>query len=144
MVLGLLTRPAVAAGRLAVAGPRLLVRGTAPAVGTAAGAVAGAARAGVRGVDGVAHVTRVARAALPGRRGPWRAGTRAHLALRPAEPDRVSREGEKEHLARRVAETLAERPDVAYAYWDGGLRRLVVVAAEEALGDRVVEAATEA
>ncbi|MGW2835513.1 hypothetical protein [Streptomyces sp. NPDC001286] len=40
MVLGLLTRPAATAGRLAVAGPRLLVRGTVPAVGTAAGAVA--------------------------------------------------------------------------------------------------------
>ncbi|MER8006880.1 cation-translocating P-type ATPase [Streptomyces sp. NPDC094149] len=144
MVLGLLTRPAATAGRLAVAGPRLLVRGTAPAVGTAAGAVAGAARAGVRGADGVAHVTRVARAALPGSRGPWRAGTRTHLALRPEEPERVRREGGKEHLARRVAETLAERPDVAYAYWDGGLRRLVVVALEETLGDRVVEAAAEA
>ncbi|MET7475221.1 cation-translocating P-type ATPase [Streptomyces sp. NPDC005648] len=132
---------------VAGAGPRLVVRGAAPGVGAAAGAVAGTARAGVRGADGAAQVVGVVRRSLSGGPRPWRSGTRAHLALRPEEPDRLRREGGAEQLARRarrVASALAERPDVVSAYWDGGLSRLVVVAVEEAVGDRVVEAATEA
>ncbi len=143
MVLQLLTRPAGTAVGLISAGPRLLARGAAPAVGAAAGAVAGTARAGVRGADAAARVVRVARNTLPLTPHPWRAGTRVHLALRPAVRERVQRAGGTEHAARRVAEALAERPDVALAYWDGGLRRLVVTATEEALTDRVVEKATE-
>lgn len=143
MVLELLTRPASAAVGIVSAGPRLLARGAAPAVGVAAGAVAGTARAGVRSTDAAVRVARVARNAVPLTPHPWRAGSRAHLALRPAEPDRVRRAGGMEHAARRVAKALAERPDVALAYWDGGLGRLVVTATEEALTDRVVEKATE-
>ncbi|MFJ8635758.1 HAD-IC family P-type ATPase [Streptomyces sp. NPDC093568] len=142
MVLGLLTRPTAAAAGLVAAGPRLLARGAAPAVGVAAGAVAGTARAGVRGVDTAVRVTRVARHTLPGRPRPWRSGARAHLALRPEEPERVRREGGTERVARKVAAELAQRPDVALAYWDGGLRRLVVTAVEEAAGDLVVDKAT--
>ncbi|UUU27862.1 cation-translocating P-type ATPase [Streptomyces sp. DSM 40750] len=108
----------------------------------AAGAVAGAARAGVRGVDTAAHAARVARNALPGGVRPWRSGARAHFALRPEAPERTRREGGTEHVARKVAAALAERPDVALAYWDRGLARLVVAAAEEALSDKVVEEAT--
>ncbi|MDO0917114.1 cation-translocating P-type ATPase [Streptomyces sp. DT2A-34] len=147
MVLGLLTRtvtrPAAAAAGLVAAGPRLLARGAAPAVGAAAGAVAGTARAGVRGADSAARVLRVARNTLPLRPHPWRSGTRIHLALRPAAPDRVRREGGTERVARRVAAALLERPDVALAYWDGGLGRLVVTAVEESVSDRVVEKASE-
>lgn len=143
MVLGLLTRPTAAAVGLAAAGPRLLVGGAAPAVGFAAGAVAGTARAGVRSMDTAARVVRVARNTLPLRPHPWRSGTRSHLALRPVAPDRVRREGGTEHAARKVAAALAERPDVALAYWDGGLRRLVVTAVEESVSDRVVEKAAE-
>ncbi|MET9847617.1 cation-translocating P-type ATPase [Streptomyces ossamyceticus] len=139
--LGLLTRPTAAATGLALAGPRLLARGAGPAVGLAAGAVAGTARAGVRGADSAAHVARVARNQLPGGARPWRSGARAHLALRPETPERVHREGGTEHAARKVAAALAERPDVALAYWDRGLARLVVSAAEEALGDTVVDEA---
>ncbi|MEU6805270.1 cation-translocating P-type ATPase [Streptomyces neyagawaensis] len=139
--LGLLTRPTAAATGLALAGPRLLARGAGPAVGLAAGAVAGTARAGVRGADSAAHVARVARSALPGGARPWRSGARAHLALRPETPERVHREGGAEHAARKVAAALAERPDVALAYWDRGLARLVVSASEEALGDTVVDEA---
>ncbi|KUM73579.1 cation-translocating P-type ATPase [Streptomyces curacoi] len=143
MVLGLLTRPVAAAAGLAAAGPRLLARGAAPAVGVAAGAMAGTARAGVRSVDTAARVVRVARNTLPLRPHPWRSGTRTHLALRPAAPDRVRQEGGTERAARRVAAALAERPDVALAYWDGGLSRLVVTAIEESVSDRVVEKASE-
>ncbi|MET8244188.1 cation-translocating P-type ATPase [Streptomyces sp. NPDC005202] len=141
MVLGLLTGPSAAA-RLAAA-PRLLARAAAPAVGVAAGAVAGTARAGVRSADAAVRVARVARNALPGAGSHWRAGARAHLALRPAEPEQVRRAGGIEHLARRVAEALAERPDVVFAYWDEGLARLVVNATEEEATDRVVEHAAD-
>lgn len=48
---GLLTRSQDAVTGFVLAGPRLLARGTAPAVGAAAGAAAGTARAGVRGAD---------------------------------------------------------------------------------------------
>ncbi|MDT9701344.1 cation-translocating P-type ATPase [Streptomyces sp. P17] len=139
--MGLLTGSSAAAAGLVLAGPRLLARGAAPAVGVAAGAVAGTARAGVRSADAVVRVTRVARNALPGGEGQWRSGRRAHLALRPV-TDRVRREGGTARAARRVATALAEHPEVAYAYWDGGLARLVVAARDEAVSDRVLEKAT--
>ncbi|NGO45321.1 cation-translocating P-type ATPase [Streptomyces ureilyticus] len=145
MGLGLLLTTTPSAGGLALAGPRLLARGVAPVVGAAAAAVAGTARAGVRSVDSAVRVGRVARNALPGGSPHWRSGTRAHLALRPSAPERpdeVRREDGTEHRARRVAAALAEHPDVAFAYWDGGLARLVVTATEDALTDRVVEKAT--
>ncbi|MGC9377687.1 cation-translocating P-type ATPase [Streptomyces sp. MH13] len=143
MVGGLLTRSQGAVTGFVLAGPRLLARGTAPAVGAAAGAVAGTARAGVRGADFAARAARVCRAALPGGTPDWRAGHRTHLALRPAATDEVRRAGGTERVARRVAAALAEHPDVVLAYWDTGLARLVVTATEEALTDRVVDRATE-
>ncbi|CAM5678629.1 Transport ATPase OS=Streptomyces fumanus OX=67302 GN=GCM10018772_02910 PE=4 SV=1 [Streptomyces fumanus] len=79
------------------------------------------------------------RAALPGRTGDWRAGPRVHLALRPAG---TATAGGVERAARRVAAALAEHPDVALAYWDAGLSRLVVTATEDALTDLVVDRAT--
>ncbi|MFS4097200.1 HAD-IC family P-type ATPase, partial [Streptomyces sp. AF1A] len=88
-----------------------------------------------------ARVARVARHALPGTGDHWRSGARTHLALRPVERERerVRRAGGTAHLARRVAASLAERPDVLFAYWDEGLARLVVTATEEEAADRVVE-----
>ncbi|MFC7010572.1 HAD-IC family P-type ATPase [Streptomyces viridiviolaceus] len=139
---GILTRSQSAVTGLVLAGPRLLARGTAPAVGAAAGAVAGTARAGVRGADFAARAARVARAALPGGTRDWRAGPRAHIALEPAAPDEVRRAGGRERVARRVAAALAEHPDVVLAYWDSGLARLVVAATEESVADRVVDRAT--
>ncbi|MER6027199.1 cation-translocating P-type ATPase [Streptomyces sp. NPDC001851] len=136
-MLGVLAAPS-AAVRLLPAAPRLLARAAAPAVGMAAGAAAGTARAGVRGADAAVRAARVARNALPGD-DHWRAGARAHLALRPL--DRGA--GGTAHLARRMAETLAERPDVLVAYWDQGLARLVVTATGEEAADRVVEHAAE-
>ncbi|MEV8552246.1 cation-translocating P-type ATPase [Streptomyces glaucescens] len=140
--MGLLTGPLTAVSGALQAGPRLLARGTAPAVGMAAGAAAGTARAGVRGADSAVRVARVARAAvLPGQGQHWRAGRRVHLALRTAEPERAHETGGTAHAARRVAAALADRPDVAYAYWDGGLSRLVVAATEAAVADTVLEKA---
>ncbi|MFK4111231.1 HAD-IC family P-type ATPase [Streptomyces sp. NPDC002176] len=138
MVLHLLTTP-TAAARL----PRLLAAAAAPLIGAAAGAAAGTARAGVRGADAAVRVTRVARTALPGGPAHWRAGARVHLPLRTAEPDRVRGAGGRAHLARRIAATLADRPDVLLAYWDEGLARLVVTMTEDAVSDRVVDRAAE-
>ncbi|MET9354401.1 cation-translocating P-type ATPase [Streptomyces sp. NPDC006617] len=140
---GLLTRSQDAVTGFVLAGPRLLARGTAPAVGAAAGAAAGTARAGVRGADFAARAARVARAALPGGSRDWRAGPRAHLALRPVARDEVRRAGGTERVGRRVAAALAEHPDVLLAYWDTGLARLVVTATADTLTDRVVDHATE-
>ncbi|MGQ5591840.1 HAD-IC family P-type ATPase [Streptomyces sp. ESR1.13] len=140
---GLLTRSQGAVTGFVLAGPRLLARTTAPAVGAAAGAAAGTARAGVRGADFAARAARVARAALPGGSRDWRAGPRVHLALRPAATDEVRRAGGTERVGRRVAAALAEHPDVLLAYWDTGLARLVVTATEDTLTDRVVDRATE-
>lgn len=136
-------RPSKAVG-LAVAGSRLLADGAAPALGLVAGAASAAARAGVRGADSTVRAARVVRNAMPGRTGQWRSGARAHLALRPAGPERVRLRGGARAVARaaeRVAEELTEHPDVALAYWDGGLGRLVVTATEEELTDGVVERA---
>ncbi|MFC8879948.1 hypothetical protein [Streptomyces ardesiacus] len=97
---GLLTRSQGAVTGFVLAGPRLLARTTAPAVGAAAGAAAGTARAGVRGADFAARAARVARAALPGGSRDWRAGPRVHLALRPAATDEVRRAGGTERVGR--------------------------------------------
>ncbi|MYS50854.1 hypothetical protein GTW46_12420, partial [Streptomyces sp. SID6013] len=56
--------------------------------------------------------------------------------------DEVRRAGGTERVGRRVAAALAEHPDVLLAYWDTGLARLVVTAAEDTLTDRVVDHAT--
>ncbi|CAM5436171.1 P-type ATPase [Streptomyces canarius] len=133
---GLPTAPSPAPRSLPTA-QRLLARAAAPAVGLAAGAAAGTARAGVRGLDAAARVGRVVRNALPGSGDHWRAGTRTHLAVRPLE--QAGRAGGTEHLARRMAEALAEHPDVLVAYWDQGLARLVVTVTEEEAADRVLD-----
>ncbi|MEU3526349.1 cation-translocating P-type ATPase [Streptomyces sp. NPDC038707] len=142
MVAGLLTAPS-AAVRLLPAAPRLLARAAAPAVGVAAGAAAGTARAGVRGADAAARVARVVRNALPGAGAHWRSGARAHLAVRPLEPDRARRAGGTVHLARRLAEALREHPEVLVAYWDQGLARLVITATGEQAADRVLAHAAD-
>ncbi|MGW5658860.1 HAD-IC family P-type ATPase [Streptomyces sp. NPDC003758] len=142
MVLTLLTRSSATAGRIVPAAVHLFERSAPTAVGAAAGTVAQTARAGVRGADAAVRVARVVRHALPGRPRPWRSGTRAHLALRQAVPGEERRADGIATRARRVAAALADHPDVAFAYWDGGLARLVVAATEEAVTDRVVEDAT--
>ncbi|GGW43226.1 transport ATPase [Streptomyces lucensis JCM 4490] len=97
----------------------------------------------MRGADAAVRVARVARNARPGAGDHWRAGARAHLSLRPLEHEAVRRAGGTAHLARRVAESLAERPDVLLAYWDEGLARLVVTATEAEAADHVLDHAAE-
>ncbi|TCR17354.1 cation-translocating P-type ATPase [Streptomyces sp. BK205] len=133
----LLTRPKTTAANLLLAGPRLLARATPPAFGAAAGAAAGTARAGVRTADFAARAARAARAALPRAPQDWRAGPRVHVPLRTQETDERADQGQ-EHRARRLAAALAEHPDIVLAYWDRGLGRLVVTAAEGVATDRVV------
>src|SRR5690349_13969074 len=133
----LLTLPKTTAANLLLAGPRLLARATPPAIGAAAGAAAGTARAGVRTADFAARAARAARAALPGAPQDWRAGPRVHVPLRTQETDERADQGQ-EHRARRLAAALAEHPDIVLAYWDRGLGRLVVTAAEGVATDRVV------
>ncbi|MEU4152910.1 cation-translocating P-type ATPase [Streptomyces sp. NPDC026659] len=142
MVLKLLISPVTAVRRLPAV-PGLLAGAAAPAVGMAAGAVVGTARAGVRTVDTAARVTRVVRSALPGGPAHWRSGARAHLPLCAAHPEHVRHEGGTAHLARRIAVALAERPDVVFAYWDEGLARLVVTVTEDDVLDRVVDHAAD-
>ncbi|MGW3494550.1 HAD-IC family P-type ATPase [Streptomyces sp. NPDC001020] len=145
MGLGLgVIRPSTAAG-LVRAGPRLVADRAPAAAGALAGAAAVAARAGVRGADTAVRAARVVRNALPGDTGQWRSGARAHLTLRLREPGRAGRKAAVRSVAkasRKVAEALAERPDVLSAYWDGGLMRLVVTATGGEMTDRVVERAT--
>ncbi|MFD8071026.1 hypothetical protein, partial [Streptomyces parvulus] len=81
MVGALLTRSQDAVTGFVLAGPRLLARGTAPAVGAAAGAVAGTARAGVRGAHFPARAGSVAPAAPPGGAPEWGAGSPPPHAL---------------------------------------------------------------
>ncbi|MFC8428980.1 HAD-IC family P-type ATPase [Streptomyces sp. NPDC057253] len=149
---GLLTRPTTAAAGLVLAGPRLLARGTPAAVGAAAGAAAGTARAGVRTADFAARAARAARAALPGAPQDWRAGQRVHVSLRADDTgERAEKTGERAeeagervaHRARRLAAALAEHSDIALAYWDGGLGRLVVTAVEGVAADWVEDRVAE-
>ena len=138
-----------AAAGLVLAGPRLLAAGHPAAVGVAAGAVAATARTGVRTADFAARATRVARAALPGAPRHWRAGQRVHVPLRTeADAEHAGHAGHAEHAgqgaatehrARRLAVALAEHPDIALAYWDQGLGRLVVTAVEGVATERVTE-----
>jgi cation-transporting ATPase I len=142
MALGLPTLPSIAARTLSAA-PRLLARAAAPGVGAVAGAAAGAARAGVRSLDTATRMTRAARNALLGSEQQWRSGARAHLALRAASGEQARAAGGLHRLAGHVATALAEHPDVLFAYWDQGLGRLVVAAAEEAVADDVMAHAAD-
>ncbi|POX42659.1 ATPase [Streptomyces sp. Ru73] len=147
MVLGLLTRLPAAGLGVALSAPGYVARGAAACATAANDAVGAGLRAASDGASALAgttaHVAHVAHNALPGGPEEWRAGSRVHLALRPASDARVRRAGGVEAVARRVAGALAEHPDVLLAYWDGGLARLVVTASQEAATDRVVEKATE-
>ncbi|MGW1004331.1 HAD-IC family P-type ATPase [Streptomyces sp. NPDC002520] len=142
MALGLPTLPSVAARTLSAA-PRLLARAAASGVGAVAGATAGAARAGVRSLDTATRMTRAARNALLGSEQQWWSGARAHLALRAASGEQARAAGGLHRLAGHVATALAEHPEVLFAYWDQGLGRLVVAAAEEAVADDVMARAAD-
>ncbi|GDY29060.1 cation-translocating P-type ATPase [Gandjariella thermophila] len=104
------------------------------AVRTARSAIAG-------GVRSAARVTEVLGGALRPGSDVWRSGRKVHAPLsKPGKDGWVV----AEHEALKIAEELAEHPDVVLAYWDGGLERLVVQAVEDAAGDRVVAALSAA
>lgn len=82
---------------------------------------------------------RVARDALVPGAGGSRVGSRLHLRLH-------GRPGVRRTLAeaaRSVSLELAGRPEVLFAYWDGGLRRLVVQLTEDAVAEAVTARAAE-
>ncbi|MCG7203632.1 cation-translocating P-type ATPase [Streptomyces arenae] len=142
MALGLQAVPSVAARALSAA-PRLLAGVATEGVGAVAGAAAGTARAGVRSLDTATRLTRAARNTLAGAEWQWRSGARAHFSLRAADPEQARAAGGAHRLAAHVAEVLTEHPDVLFAYWDEGLGRLVVAAAEEAVTDEVMQRAAD-
>ncbi|MFI2611059.1 HAD-IC family P-type ATPase [Kitasatospora sp. NPDC018619] len=148
MLLRLVARLPAAGLDLAVGVPVRGARRVLPSAGAAVRGAVEAAGAGVRtSARGAAAVSsaavrvgRVGVNAVTPARAYWHAGSRVQLPLRPA-PGATVRNVEA--AARRVAAGLAKRPDVLAAYWDGGLARLVVQTAQDAVTDRVVDRATE-
>ncbi|MEY9967859.1 cation-transporting ATPase I [Streptacidiphilus sp. MAP12-16] len=151
MLLRLLTRLPAAGLDLAAAVPFEVTRRVVPPVGTAARTAADIAGTGVRSTAhgaaalsaAAARMGRVAQNAITPGLGYWRSDSRLHLALRP-HPDTAALDARRcEAAAKRVAVELAQHPDVVAAYWDGGLARLVVQMAEDAVTDVVVQKASE-
>jgi cation-transporting ATPase I len=100
-----------------------------------AGVAGSGAQAGTRAVRSATGVLR--RVVTVGARH-WQDGQRFHLPLRA----QVGTGGAARQAIKKVAAGVLEHPDVLVAYWDGGLQRLVVQVAEDAVTDRVVKAAT--
>ncbi|MBF9066964.1 cation-translocating P-type ATPase [Streptacidiphilus fuscans] len=140
------------------------VESAARTAGDLAGSGVRAASASVDALaDPTARVARVVRNALTPGRGYWSAGSRLHLALVPERADAPDAPGALdvsdaldeveqaaahpavllEDAAEEVAAALADHPEVVSAYWDGGLERLVVELAEDAVTDRVADRAGE-
>ncbi|MGB8201878.1 MAG: cation-translocating P-type ATPase, partial [Pseudonocardiaceae bacterium] len=144
MVLGALARLGVG---LVLTSPVRVLRGAGVVVRTAvdvAGEAAtigvGVAGAGARATTEAARsVTGVVRRVVAVGAAHWQEGQRFHLPL--SVPDAGMARGAQQAMKKVVAGVL-EHPDVLVAYWDGGLGRLVVQVAEDAVTDRVVEAAT--
>jgi cation-transporting ATPase I len=147
MVFGGVAGLSVVAAGVALTASTQVVRGAGCVVRRvveAAGEVAGeATTVGVGAVDGAARVSRTAAGSamrVLGRavamRAPyWRHGHRFHLPLRGRAGSVTAQQAIK-----KVAAGVLEHPDVLVAYWDGGLQRLVVQVAENAVTDRVVDA----
>ncbi|MEU6510341.1 cation-translocating P-type ATPase [Streptomyces sp. NPDC046942] len=152
MLLRSLMLPAAAAAlQSALAAPVEARRRIAPPVTEAARTAAdllqtgahGAARGAAAVSAATRRVGRVVRNAATPQVGYWRAGSRMHLALE-HHPDAAAPTAKRlEAAARKVAVELAEHPDVLFAYWDGGLERLVVQTAEDAAGEELVGRVSE-
>lgn len=151
MLLRLLTGLPAVALQSALAVPVQATRRIATPTADAARMAAELVNAGARGaMDGAAAVSatalrvgRAARNAITPQVGYWRAGSRMHLALQ-HHPDAPVRTVERlEASARKLAVELADHPDVLIAYWDGGLGRLVVQTAEDAVSEQVADTVSE-
>ncbi|MER6104685.1 cation-translocating P-type ATPase [Streptomyces sp. NPDC001832] len=151
MLLRLLTGLPAAVLRDALASPVEATRRIAPPATDTARMAAELVSAGARGVvSGAAAVSatalrvgRVARNAMTPQTGHWRAGSRMHLALRQSPEARRPALEQFEAVCEKVAVELAEHPDVLVAYWDSGLERLVVQTTEAAVGEQLVDRASE-
>ena len=149
-MLDLLTRLPAAGLDLARAAPTAVARRILPPVGSAALGAAEVASSGARSVAdtavalsaSAARMGAVARNALTPNAGYWRSGARLHLPLLP-DPEGPGLDARRlQAAAKRVAVDLVDHPEVLTAYWDGGLARLVVQLAEDAVADDVVEHAS--
>jgi cation-transporting ATPase I len=154
MVLHLLTRLSAAGLDLTLAAPTQFARHTVPSAGSVIHTAAGISAAGVRTIaSGAAAVSssavrigRVARNAMTPGRAYWHAGSRMHLPLRAQAGGSGNAAGDVhavEAAARKVAVALVEHPEVVTAYWDGGLARLVIQLAEDAVTDGVAVKVSE-
>lgn len=147
MVFGGLRRlSAAGAGLVLTASAQVVRRTTACVVGRAADLGAEVATIGVSvagsgaqaSSKAIRSATGVLRRAVAVGTRPWQEGQRFHLALRA----RVGTGAATRQAITKVAAAVLEHPDVLVAYWDGGLQRLVVQVAENAVTDRVMEVAT--
>ncbi|HWR49247.1 MAG TPA: cation-translocating P-type ATPase, partial [Pseudonocardiaceae bacterium] len=127
--------------------PAQVLRGTSVVVGRAvdvAGEVAtvgvGVAAMGAQVAVGAARsVPGVVRRVVAVGTRHWQEGQRFHIPLR---APHTGTGGGPQQAIKKVVAGVLEHPDVLVAYWDGGLGRLVVQVAEDAVTDRVVEVAT--
>ena len=142
-MLGLLTRLPAAGVDAALGAPVRFARRAIPAAGAAARLAIDVAEVGVRTTTRVSAMAvstgRVARNAVTP--GVWKAGSRVHVPLELAPRAGGGGSHRLATAAGRVASALAEHPQVAIAYWDSGLARLVVQVTEDAFTDEVAEKA---
>jgi hypothetical protein len=143
MVFGGMARLSVVAAGVVLTASAQVVRGAGCVVSRAVQVAGEATTVGAGAVGGAARVSRTAtgsamrvlgRAVAVG--APyWRHGQRFHVPLRARTGSITAQQAIK-----KVAAGVLEHPDVLVAYWDGGLQRLVVQVAENAVTDRVVDA----
>jgi cation-transporting ATPase I len=144
MIFGGLARLPVMGAGLALRASAQAVRGAGRVVGSAVevvgevttvgmGVVGSAARVSTKPASSAAGVLRRA-VAVGGQH--WQAGHRFHVPLRA----RTSSGTAARQAIKKVVAGVMEHPDVLVAYWDGGLQRVVVQLAEDAVTDRVGEA----
>jgi len=140
---GLVRLPVVGAG-LAVRASVQAVRGAGRVVGSAVDVAGEVTTVGIGVVGSAARVSRKAagsaaevshRAVAVGAHH-WHHGQRLHMPLRA----RAGSSGAAQQAIKKVIAGVLEHPDVLVAYWDGGLQRLVVQVADNAVTDRVVGA----
>jgi len=121
-------------------GARGTVRTTVDVASEVATLGVGVAATGARASVGAARLAAgVARRAVAGGAQHWQQGRRLHLPLRGVG---VGMSRGSQQAIKKVVTGVVEHPDVLVAYWDGGLRQLVVQVTENAVTDRVAQSVT--